>query len=360
MCTPSQALDMFNDQRYFPEAPESIPSYSNIAYNLLGRALETVYPNQTYATIVKNLILDPVGMSSAGFDTPTNSSAAILPTNGEGWNYQPFGNYDPSGGLWSTPNELYLFAQALRNNELLCETETKRWLQPRAFLPSLHQLVGAPWEILRPTDLDIKVSRPIDIYTKSGGVAGYTSYLILIPEYDATITMNVAGNKATTAIQDLLPEVVKAISKFADGLARDQALKKYVGTYKGPSGSNSTLALSLDDGPGLKVSAFTMNGAPVVAGIATLQQLPANASARIYPSAQGHGDSKKEVWKLLVEKPAGFINSWAEMDCATWLTLDPTRYNGLPLDTIHMKMEEGADVKHIELPAWRSTLTKID
>lgn len=222
----------------------------------------------------------------------------------------------------------------------------------------MHQLVGAPWEILRPTDLDIKVSRPIDIYTKTGGVTGYSSYLIMIPEYDATITMNVAGNAATPAIQDLMPIVVKSISKFADDLARKQALKKYVGTYKGSVGSNSTLKLDLDDGPGLKVSEFTMNGAPVITGLASLQKIPVQgASARLYPTDQ-NTNYGKEPWRLQIDIPAGLINSWVELDCASWLTLDSSRYAGVPLEMMYFRVGDGKTLSEIELPAWKSILTR--
>ncbi|KAF1955277.1 beta-lactamase/transpeptidase-like protein [Byssothecium circinans] len=360
-CTPSQVLDMFNDPRYQPPSPNSAPLYSNIAYNLLGVALESVYPNQTYSAIIKKLIFDPVGMQTASFNPPSNASEAILPGKDDKWFAAPFLNYEAGGGIWATPTDLHTFAQALRTNKLLSAAETRKWLQPRSSLPSLHQLVGAPWEIIRPTDLDVKFPRPIDIITKAGGVPGYTSYLVLIPEYDITITMNVAGNEATPALQELLPTVIKPLVAYADKEARRQALAKYAGTYRSTTNSNSTLTLTLDDGPGLKISALSMNGAPVIAGLATLQGKPAaSASAHMYPYDVDAWKEGKQVWRLQLDGPMETGNDWADMNCASWVFGDPGRYVGNALDVVEVKVDGEGKAQEVYLVGWRSGLKRVE
>jgi hypothetical protein len=357
-CTASQVLDMFNDPRYIPNSPNTAPMYSNIAFNLLGLALESAHPNQTYDEIMKKLIFDPVGMKSAGFDTP-KASDGVLPAKGDNWFSAPFLNYDAGGGIWASPNDLHLFAHALREHKLICPVEMRKWLQPRSFLPSLHQLVGAPWEIIRPTDLDIKVGRPIDIYTKLGGVTGYTSYLILIPEYDLTITMNVASSLATPAIQAMLPAVIKPVVAYADKEARAQALKKYAGTYHGASGTNSSLTLTVDDGPGLKISAFTMNGASVLAGLGRLQGLqPAAVSYRLYPTDEDAWGKGKEMWRFQLDGPMRTGNDWSELNCASWNFGDPYRYLGSALESFGMEMGKDGKIEGINLKGWRSSLKR--
>ncbi|CAI6339432.1 unnamed protein product [Periconia digitata] len=360
VCNPSEVLDMFNNPLYQPQSPESIPSYSNIAYNLLGMALESVHPNQTFAQIMKKLVFDPADMPSAGYDTPTDPTQAILPGPGDRWDYQPFANHDPTGGIWTTPTELHRFAQTLRKHKFLSPAETKRWLQPRSFTSSMLQFVGAPWETIRPTDLGVTPCRPIEVYTKLGGVGGYTAYLVLIPEFDITITINVSGNDANRAITDLFPLLVKGLTKYADEVARKQALEKYAGTYKSSEGGNSSLTLSLDNGPGLKIGEFMMNGVPVVTALATLQKIPpqvANANARLYPTSKDDGDESTETWRMHVPRPLDAMDGFAELNCATWTTLDPARFVGTPLEMMKLKVggEKGVE---IELPAWRSTLVK--
>ena len=354
---------MFNDANYRPQSPNSVPFYSNIAYNLLGRALESVHPNESYAAIIKKLIFDPACMKTAGFDTPKNASEAILPGKGEQWFAEPFENYDPSGGIWVTPKEFHTFAQALRSNKLLSAVETRKWLQPRASLPSLYQLVGAPWEIIRPIDLDIKFPRPIDIYTKSGSVTGYASYLILIPEYDITITMTAGGNSATSALSKLISTVIRPLVAHADRKARNQALARYGGTYRPTTtvNSNSSLTLTLDGGPGLKISSFTMNGANVIAGLAAMQKKPVgNASARLYPYDTDAWVDGKQVWRLQLDGPLPTIDSWAELDCASWLSGDVVRYVGSALDMLEVKVDKKGKAEEIYLSGWQSSLKKVN
>lgn len=59
----------------------------------------------------------------------------------------------------------------------------------------MHQYVGVAWEIFRMSNLPLDFPRPIDIYTKADGVPGYVSYLVLVLEYDITITVNAAGER---------------------------------------------------------------------------------------------------------------------------------------------------------------------
>lgn len=179
---------MFNDPAYSPQSRNSGPLYTNIAYNLLGMALEHVH-SKSYETIIQELIFDPVGMHDSSFETPSENDG-ILPQAGDRWFADPFGNFNPSGGIWSTPNEMLRFFESLQSHQLLSAADTRKWMQPSSLQPSLYQLVGAPWEIFRPTDINVAVPRPIDLYTKAGGVAGYSSYAVLVPKYNIALTIH--------------------------------------------------------------------------------------------------------------------------------------------------------------------------
>jgi len=173
ICTHDEVDAMFNNLAYAPHSPNSGSMYSNIAYILLGRALEAVY-NQTYEAIIQNLILDPVGMPNSTFIPPTNNQTAILPRFpwDADWFVPAFGNLNAVGGLWSTPNDMLKLLQALQSHKLLSAAKLRGWMQPTTFLRSLQQANGVAWEILRPKDLPLAFPRPIDIYTKAGGVPG--------------------------------------------------------------------------------------------------------------------------------------------------------------------------------------------
>ena len=226
VCTREQVLDMFNNPTYAPHSPNSRAMYSNIAYILLGHALATAH-NTSYESVIQTLILDPAGMTKSTFTVPTDDGAAILPRRPEdaSWFVANFANLNPTGGLWSTPNDMLKLLHALQNGILLSPSELRAWMQPTTFLRSTQQYVGVAWEIFRITDLPLEFPRAIDVYTKAGGVPGYGSYVALIPEFNIAITVNAAGGETSYSSIELLDTLVSAVVPYADALAREQASK---------------------------------------------------------------------------------------------------------------------------------------
>ncbi|KAF2017479.1 beta-lactamase/transpeptidase-like protein [Aaosphaeria arxii CBS 175.79] len=354
-CSYEQVIDMFNNPSQLPHSPNSGPLYSNIGFNLLGMALEKVH-GKTFEEVVQDLILSPLELSQSTFIPPNDTSRAILPQPGDRWFVPNFENYNPTGGLWSTPNEFHKIFRAIANNEFLSAPATRKWLQPRAILPSLTQLVGAPWEILRPADLKVKFPRPIDIYTKSGGVDGYAGYGIIVPEYNLAVTLNAGGNSSTKVIQSAMATVLQGLIEYADVQAREQATARYAGTYKDSTG-NSSMTFEVDDGPGVAITEFTMNGVKVLNTIAAIQKKdPANFSARVYPTDTDSLGTEKEFWWMhfdTIKKEESF----ADMLCSAWFQLDLYRYNRESLDAVKF-VTEGGNVVAVEMTGWRMALQK--
>jgi CubicO group peptidase (beta-lactamase class C family) len=135
---------MFNDPDYTPRSPNSGPLYSNMAFILLGMALENVH-KKPYKQVIQDLILDPVGMTHSTFETPDDRSALLsrLAEHND-WLDGDIGFFNPTGGLCSTPDDMLAIIQVLLSNKLLTKAETRAWLQPRAFTSSFYQTVGLP------------------------------------------------------------------------------------------------------------------------------------------------------------------------------------------------------------------------
>jgi hypothetical protein len=340
--------------------------YSNIAYILLGKALEAVH-NQTYDKVIQTLILDPVGMPQSQFLVPADDGTALLPRRPEdaGWFVPYYGNLDPVGGMWSTPNEMLKLLQALQNGELLSKVDLRAWMQPTTFLRSLHQYVGVAWEIFRITDLSLDFPRPIAVYTKAGGVPGYGSYAVLIPEYDIAIAINAAGGETSYSSIDLLDTVVTHLIPYADQLARTQAKSKYAGTYtfRTPDSpnSNNSITLSSTSGPGLSIDSLIINNVPVLQSLAVQQKIsPENFSARLYPTDPDSLGTAEESWRMLLDSKVPKKKYWAELECMSWNLGDWGRYVREPLDTVVFHIEEGCGkVESVELLGWRVTLDKV-
>ena len=83
--------------------------YANIAYALLGRVI-TAVTGQDYRDVVRERLLDPLGMEASTFDVASTSGRVIgmhpvasgLIEQEEG----PSGAFSPMGGLWSTVDDL--------------------------------------------------------------------------------------------------------------------------------------------------------------------------------------------------------------------------------------------------------------
>lgn len=357
VCSRDQVLEMFNNDMYRPTMPNSGPLYSNVAYNLLGMALENVH-SKKYEQIIQEMIFDPIGMRNSSFESPTRDDAALLPRAGEAWFSAPFGNFNPSGGIWSTPNDMLRFLEAVQTNKLLSAAQTRKWLQPSSLLPSLQQLVGAPWEIFRPDDVNVAIPRPIDLYTKAGGVAGYASHAVMIPEYGIALTIHAASNDATAAVQSMLPLIAKPLIMYADELARKQAAATYSGTYRSEEG-DCVVALELDEGPGLRVRAAVMNGVDIIPALTAVQGWNIlDATARLHPTTSDSASKEVSVWTMLVSNErVGSERGFAEQYCASWNWGDKTRYAGQPLDKIIFHTRRDV-VTGMELVGWRKLLTK--
>lgn len=360
ICTREELLAGLNNPVYQPRSPHSGPLYSNVGYTLLGMVLEAVH-NKSSEQVIHDLILEPLGLGNTFFSVPVDTSRALLPRSAAdgGWFVPDFGNYNPSGGLWSTPTDIHRFLQSILSHDLLSKRETRRWLQPRAFLPSLHQAVGESWEILRPTDLGVKTPRPIDIFTKTGGVTGYAAYTAIVPEYNIALTINAAGGQANNVVSGIFPLMTKRLVAFADKLAQEQLAVKYAGTYKSiATETTNELILTVDDGPGLAISAWTMNGVSVLRTLAAMQKIPYDSlSARLYPSDLDSLGSENETWRVLLDRNDR-SKEFAELQCASWNWGDAFRYATEPLDTV-VFTKDAHGIVNVELLGWRIRLNRF-
>jgi hypothetical protein len=71
VCTREEVIAGYNDPAYYPHSPNSRPMYSNIGYNLLGMALESVH-DKTSEQVINDLILTPLNLRSTTFSFPAH------------------------------------------------------------------------------------------------------------------------------------------------------------------------------------------------------------------------------------------------------------------------------------------------
>ncbi|PVH91188.1 beta-lactamase/transpeptidase-like protein [Periconia macrospinosa] len=170
--------------------PNTKPIYSNVAFILIGYALETL-TGKSYKELLSGLTssLSLAGTSVA----PPNNTRIVIPFNVSSSNWAlDLDNLNPSGGIYSSANDLAALGRAILNSTLLPPRPTRGWLKLIAFNAELTSAVGRPWEICR---ADTVPSRgAIDIYAKGQGATSDTNRA----SYDPSLNLNFTFGSSST------------------------------------------------------------------------------------------------------------------------------------------------------------------
>ena len=331
--------------------PWSTPIYSNLAFALLSLALTNI-TNQTYSAALQKDILDPLNLTSTSLSAANNNSHAIVPgglgsvadsayTSGDATD-------NPSGGLFSSINDLAKFGTAILNSTLLPAEETRQWLKPITHTNSLDLSVGRPWEIYRITQP--VTGRTNDLYAKDGDGRGYSTFLILSPDHGAGFSILASGVqdpfKASPAVADALTSIV--LSAF-EAQAAAEASQDFAGTYSSKvSGLNSSLELAVNAsyGPGLLLQSWVSNGTDMFSWLSVaditdelslfptdLRSAPAGKAGQWAFRATYSNSSLKSTEGLgpFMKQSAG-----AEI----WQTVDSYIYGGVSLDSFTFDVDD--------------------
>lgn len=209
MAQDSAAYRIARDARRRPLdfAPGTKFHYSNSAYILLGFIIERA-SGMRYEDFLRTRILEPLGMTHSSQDR----SLELLPGRAVGyqgrpgsypvayWNGMTRANYvnahyqlmlPPQGdaGLVTTARDLYLWDQALYTEKLV-----KRPMLDSIFTPGLGNY-GYGWFINHgPNGLS---------YEHSGGLPGFTCYIMRLPESHRTIILLTNTDRLGATVQDL-------------------------------------------------------------------------------------------------------------------------------------------------------------
>lgn len=176
-------------------APGSRFEYCNSGYYLLGAILETV-TKKSFAKLLRDYILNPVGMTHSGMDT----ASRLLPLRATGYGYG-FDGYEPAeylnpalcfyaaGGMYSTAADLLKWQQALHGGKIL--SAAGRELM---FTPGLGNY-GYGVYVVR--QKDSSTQRVATVIGHNGGLAGFTSTMLYF-EADDVIAILLDNTRAAS------------------------------------------------------------------------------------------------------------------------------------------------------------------
>lgn len=262
--TTEQVLQLIKDfELSLINPPFLLPSRSDLAFSLVGRALEKIPGQTTYENAVATYITSKLSMPDTVFtltsDQETRAAAGY--ENGGAISEYDLGWLRPWGGLYSTLDDMVKLMLALNfvdkngapNANKILSTQTLREMELPLFMnPDTKTGQGTPFQMIY---LKNKVAR-----TLGGAIAGFGSHMILIP--NLRIGIVALGNTEadmstfTTPAAVLLAPLIERIlasSTPAPTAAPDPS--QYLGTYVGlnSKGETGTLVVSADSRKVLKV-----------------------------------------------------------------------------------------------------------
>ncbi|PGG99659.1 hypothetical protein GX51_06214 [Blastomyces parvus] len=376
-CTRSELFAEFMD--HHPVfAPFSTAIYSNVAFNIMGYALERI-TGVPFEKSVKRSISDRLKLKRFSIETPPDAWGIIPfgPMTSH-WNTS-LGPGTPSGGFYSSATDLARVGQSILQSRLISETDTRRWLKPNSFTSSLMSAVGSPWEIYRSAN-----PRVIDFYTKFGDLGSYSSVIALSPDHDVGFTVLAAGENPMpqrTLLADLIGSLLTAT---LDKEARLQAVENFSGTYSSPgSGSEKATMLKISDkrddaGPGLAIESFYLNGTPIKDIIGAFFGAPPGAfpevGLRMQPTSltEKYTNSSRESvrsrtsFRAIAELPQDTVNNNLTKEkifsgvCQSWVSVDGLKYGRMSIDELVFELDGAGRAVALYLGFTKQTLLRKD
>ncbi|KAF2710699.1 beta-lactamase/transpeptidase-like protein [Pleomassaria siparia CBS 279.74] len=339
-------------------APNQESTYSNVNYELLGLAIENV-TNQTYESYIAQAIFEPLDMTKSTLAQPPDS-AGVIPFNPQfqSWDWDA-GIQNPTGGIFSSSTDLSKFLRYIltKYNGI---THAINWIHPVSPSRGLNTFYGMPWEIFH-TDRILKESRrTVKFITKAGGLPGYTSIIITVPDYDLGFTILVAGN---SGLCNKIREIVTvATVRAAEQIAIEQLNKRYAGTYTSTDPDvNSSITLVADH-RGLIVSDFISNSTDVLSSVVRnlLRFEGDKGYAQLIPTLlfKDEATHSGEFWRINFanERTEGEHDVWDDF-CMT--NIGGVSYAKLPINEMSFwGGEDGGAYETVELTGFRAKLSR--
>lgn len=237
------------------------PSYSNLAYSLLGNLIAERLYKTNWLTFLKVNITGPLGMSSTGGEfspdvlarmaTEYKTDGSVPPLAVLGWR-------TPGGGLYSTAKDVGTWVEYLLSDWWKCP-QRRHMMQNIHWNADMSTGWSAPWELISSSGFTVR--------TKYGAIDGVSAVMAMVPELDFGFWIlwngeGIDSNDLAKQISDI------AIPPIVDMFAAQQVASWpsptpefgsiYIGDYKaeGPvlasiyalvNGSHAVLKLKITD-----------------------------------------------------------------------------------------------------------------
>ncbi|KAE9381499.1 putative beta-lactamase [Stipitochalara longipes BDJ] len=352
-CTRAQFFEGF-PKRHPVYASSTAPIYSNVAFQILGYALENI-TGAAFITSVNDTLFSPLKLTGSSWAIPTSNSSGIIP-DGSSWGFDT-ADETPAGGMFSSTNDLTSIGRSILGSTLIKPAITRRWLKPRGFVSNPFTAVGAPWEIIRLQTSPN--SRIVDLYTKEGDLPGYSSQFVLIPDYNIGFSILSSGANPTTNNVILADMITDTILPSIETAAREEVDLLYTGTYTSPSKDlNSSITINTDaTKPGLGVTSWISNGTNMINSPITAPDI------RLYPTGLKNvlenGDLQVGFRASYPVQGLGAFKGNFELASATWVDIDSLYWGTVGNDEFLITVGPGGVAKSVTPRIMMAALERI-
>ncbi|KAH7411775.1 beta-lactamase/transpeptidase-like protein [Phaeosphaeria sp. MPI-PUGE-AT-0046c] len=353
---PCTARDLFNVVKSKRPlfAPNMKSTYSNVAFELLGLVLERV-TNKTYEEYIHEAIFKPLDMSKSTITTPPDN-AGVIPLEPHYWGVDE-GVQNPTGGIYASTNDLSNYLRYVLTHYNSIATGVN-WVHPVSPSEGLYSFYGMPWEILH-TDRVLNGSRrTVRFITKGGGLPGYFSIIMTVPDFGLGITILVAGHEGF--LQKAIDAVSQTMVRAAEDVAIRQLRERYVGTYTSTNHTlNSSISLVADE-RGLVIERFISNGTDVLKNVFRSSTRP--FYAQLTPTLLFKDEKKQrgEIWRMVQSdvRIEGEGSIWDDFCVAN---IDTVLYAGVGLnELVFWGAANNGQFEKVELSAFRINMTRME
>lgn len=189
--TAEELVDSFRDDK-FDFDPGEKQSYCNSGYFLLGYIVEKV-SGKSLGDYLKETFFDPLDMKEAGI----HRWNLVLDHEATGYSYiggkvQKAQNWDMSraggaGALYSTVGDLHRWNQAMFSGQVLKESSLKAAFTPAKL--NNGEIAAGAGSAEYGYGWAIEEIRGVKLISHGGGLHGFSSYLMRLPEKEFTVTV---------------------------------------------------------------------------------------------------------------------------------------------------------------------------
>lgn len=194
---------------------------------------------------------------------------------------------------------------------------------------------------------------------------------MLVPDYDIVLTAFLAGPEVNFGLGTMLgvaSKLVETLVPAVEAVGKRESRARYAGIYGDP-GSNDTMTIIVDSGPGLHVTRWLSEGRDI---LRTYEKITSSSAAgagngplyslRLYPTSLDN--FREEAWRAVytptTPKQTAVADSqlfFEQGSCQTWSAIDENLYGLVGLDDFRFEVDKGSSHATAVCPrAFRQTL----